>query len=83
MGADAYSSFSTWKDPDVIRKLATLVVFDRPGSSPPKNVRTIPIQSRDVSSSEIRRKIAAGEPIDKLVHPAVGAYIMARGLYQK
>lgn len=81
MGADAYSSFASWKDPETIRRLATLVVFSRPGCPPPQGARTVPVRTRPISSTEIRRKIASGEPIDKLVHPAVRAYIMAQGLY--
>jgi nicotinate-nucleotide adenylyltransferase len=36
----------------------------------------------DVSSTEIRSRIAAGEPIDDIVPPAVAEYIAHRGLYQ-
>jgi len=35
----------------------------------------------DISSTDIRRRIAAGEPIDQLVPPAVACYIAAHGLY--
>src|SRR5262249_8698698 len=36
----------------------------------------------EVSSSEIRRRVAAGAAIDGLVAPEVGRYIAARGLYR-
>ena len=36
----------------------------------------------DVSSSEIRRRIAAGEPIQQFVPPAVDAYITQQKLYR-
>jgi nicotinate-nucleotide adenylyltransferase len=81
MGADVLPSFHLWKKPDEIRKLATLVIVNRPGTRLPRGATTLRVKGRSLSSSEIRRKIAAGEPIDKLVHPAVCAYIMARGLY--
>jgi nicotinic acid mononucleotide adenylyltransferase len=35
-----------------------------------------------VSGTEVRRRVAAGEPIDDLVPPAVAAEIEARGLYR-
>lgn len=36
-----------------------------------------------LSSTEIRNKIACGEPIDTLVPPSVAAYIAAHGLYRR
>lgn len=36
-----------------------------------------------VSSTEIRRRVGAGEPIDGLVHPRVSRYIDHYGLYRK
>ena len=40
------------------------------------------IPPRDVSASEIRRRCAAGEPLDDLVPPAVARYIRERKLYR-
>ena len=37
----------------------------------------------DVSASEVRRRVAAGEPIADLVAPAVAAYIAEHGLYAR
>jgi nicotinate-nucleotide adenylyltransferase len=37
----------------------------------------------EVSSTEIRRRVRAGEPIDSLVHPAVARYIENNGLYRE
>lgn len=36
----------------------------------------------DVSSTEVRRRCAAGEPLDGLVPPGVAEYIRTHGLYQ-
>jgi nicotinate-nucleotide adenylyltransferase len=35
----------------------------------------------DISSTEIRRRVEAGEDISKMVHPAVAAYIKEHSLY--
>jgi nicotinate-nucleotide adenylyltransferase len=42
---------------------------------------TLPIDPVDVSSTEARRRLAAGETIEDLVPAGVAAYIRARGLY--
>lgn len=46
--------------------------------------RIIPVESNtpDVSATEIRARVAAGEPITHLVPPAVAAYIHEHRLYQ-
>ena len=40
------------------------------------------LDSPDVSSSEVRRRVAAGETIDDLVPPAVARLIEELGLYR-
>jgi nicotinate-nucleotide adenylyltransferase len=42
---------------------------------------TLPIDPVDSSSTEVRRRLAAGEPVDDLLHPAVEAYVRSAGLY--
>jgi nicotinate-nucleotide adenylyltransferase len=37
----------------------------------------------DVSATDIRRRVAAREPIDGFVHPAVAKYIEQHGLYRR
>jgi nicotinate-nucleotide adenylyltransferase len=37
----------------------------------------------DISSTEIRRRVAAGEDISQMVHPVVGIYIKEHGLYRR
>ena len=48
----------------------------------PERTRLVGIDSPDVSATEIRRRVAAGEPLTGLVSPAVAAIIAARGLYR-
>ena len=75
-------------------ELACLGVASRPGYSRdrldrvlaglsrPDRVRFFEIEPVPVSSSEIRERVAAAEPIDGLVPPAVAAEIAGRGLYR-
>jgi nicotinate-nucleotide adenylyltransferase len=87
VGADQLEAFSSWKEPGAVLELARLGVATRPGYTPPVNeagdrIETFDIPPVDVSSSEIRRRVAAGEPIDGLVPPAVVALIANLGLYR-
>lgn len=86
LGADAVANMGTWRRLDETRALATVVVIEREGehADPPGpgwRVEHLSIPRLDVSSTDIRRRLAAGLPIDGLVPPAVVRMIRARGLY--
>jgi nicotinate-nucleotide adenylyltransferase len=94
IGADEFADFPSWKEPDAVLELARLGVASRPGYrrerleevlrglSRPDRVLFFEIEPVPVSSSEIREKVARGEPIDGLVPAAVAAEIAGRGLYR-
>jgi nicotinate-nucleotide adenylyltransferase len=86
VGADEYAVFDTWKEPDEILKLVRLGVATRSGYDPtPANddrIVHLEIDSPLVSSSDIRARVARGEPIDGLVPPAVAELIETQGLYR-
>jgi nicotinate-nucleotide adenylyltransferase len=94
IGADRFGDFLRWKAPDEVLRYARLGVATRPGVSReqfdevlsqlerPDRVELFEIPAVDVSSREIRRRVAAGEPIDGLVPPAVAALIAELGLYR-
>lgn len=84
LGADQYAALDTWHDPDRVRALATLAVAPRTGAEPELEpaVERIAMPAIDVSSTEIRRRVAAGEPIDSLVSPGVARAIAELGLYR-
>jgi len=86
VGADQLAAFRTWKEPDGVVELARLGVATRPGyllGAAQPRVEPFEIPALDVSSSEVRRRVAAGEPIDELVPPAVAALIEELGLYRQ
>ena len=44
--------------------------------------RAVEVPQVEVSSTDIRRRVREGRPIDGLVVPAVARHIEARGLYR-
>ena len=47
-----------------------------------KQPKLIEMPAVDASSTEIRRRAAAGEPLDEMEPPSVAAYITAHHLYR-
>ena len=94
VGADELASFPTWKDPARVLDLATLGVATRPGIDRarlaavvdalerPERVTFFPLEPLPVSSSEIRARVAAGEPIEAFVPARVAEEIARLGLYR-
>jgi nicotinate-nucleotide adenylyltransferase len=95
VGADEFCNFLDWKEPNGVLELTRLAVATRPGYPQdrldyvlerlerPDRVEFFEIEPLDVSSSEIRARIAHGEPVDGLVPPSVAAEIAALGLYRR
>ena len=87
LGADAVANMPTWRRLDETRDLATIVVIERAGDAhaeppgPGWRFERLSIPRLDVSSSDVRARLAAGRPVDGLVPPAVVREIRARGLY--
>jgi nicotinate-nucleotide adenylyltransferase len=82
IGADEWSTFDTWREPDEIRRLVPLAVAARPGERVPEGgVEVFEIEQLPISSSGIRERLARGEPVDGLVPAAVAREIERRGLY--
>lgn len=89
VGADVALELNTWHRVGDIASLATVVAVTRPGSDltalptapglPEVEVMEMP--AIDVSSTDIRRRVAAGAPIDHQVPPDVLTYIREHGLY--
>jgi nicotinate-nucleotide adenylyltransferase len=83
IGADQWAAFDTWKEPDEILRRIPVAIAARPGQPVPGGeVRVFEIAPHPVASSEIRERIARGEPIDDAVPAAVAQEIEERGLYR-
>jgi len=94
IGADELAAFPTWARSERVLELARLGAATRPGVdldalaraigtlSHPDRVELFAITPVDVSSSEIRERVAAREPIDGVVPPAVVVEIERLGLYR-
>jgi nicotinate-nucleotide adenylyltransferase len=82
VGMDQYAEFGTWREPDEISRLATVVVMARGGDRPQGGeVRTVAVTRIDVSSTQIRDRVGRGEPIRYLVPEAVERIIEGHELY--
>jgi nicotinate-nucleotide adenylyltransferase len=89
LGSDAAAGLHTWQRAEVVGKLATIAVVHRPGravragDSGTSGVRVqhVDIPALDVSSTDLRRRVAEGRPIDVLTTPGVAAYVRDHRLY--
>ena len=88
VGADQAADLATWKEPEEVLRWVKLAVGTRGGYELPDlsrwGDRVVPFElaSPEVSSSEIRDRVAAGETISNLVPPAVADLIEELGLYR-
>jgi nicotinate-nucleotide adenylyltransferase len=95
LGADAWRTFGSWREPERIAELAKVVVLARdesvesaPGektaAASPGTVGRIVLQTRrvDVSATEIRERARAGKSLRGYVTEGVERYIAENGLYK-
>lgn len=98
IGADMLRDFHLWRRFDEIARLSRLITLPRPGVTVGpltelrralgdaaaaqilRDVQDTPLV--DVSSTEIRRRLAAGRSVDDLVPQAVARYIVEHRLYR-
>jgi nicotinate-nucleotide adenylyltransferase len=94
VGADQFAALDTWHRPDDVLELAGLGVATRPGYDraelealrrrlrDPSRVEFFEIEPVPVSSTQLRQRVARGEPIEGLVPPAVARLIDELRLYR-
>ena len=96
VGIDAANTLNRWREPAELLRLARLVVMSRGAVREPdwavlrslapdaeQRVDLLAVPNVDVSSSDLRRRVAAREPIRYQVPEPVRAYIEERGLYSR
>jgi nicotinate-nucleotide adenylyltransferase len=78
VGSDLQRETHAWHDFASIMKLAPPLWIARQGSTAIDGEPAIP----DISSTEIRRRLATAEPTTGLLSPGVAEYIRSHGLYR-
>jgi len=86
VGADLVDELETWHRAGDLKALVTLAVVSRPTSTAPAvppgwRVVRLDGPQETVSSSEVRDRIVAGDPVEGLVPEGVIRCIQRRGLY--
>jgi nicotinate-nucleotide adenylyltransferase len=91
VGADMARTLPAWREPRALVELAGLAVAEREDAGREDVLRALaPLGARvrflemgmlEVSSSQVRERVEAGESIAGLVEPAVAKYIAEHGLY--
>lgn len=96
MAADSLAAIDTWREPDQLLERIEWIVGPRPGAPLPdrstledrfgaaaRRIHLLSGPSLDVSSSEIRARVADGRAIRYLVPRGVEELIVDRGLYRR
>ncbi len=88
VGADQLAEMADWKEPEEISALATLAVMNRGDVAPAEpdwnltlEWTAVSVTPLDVSSTEIRRRVAEGRPVGHLVPAEVLRIIEREKLY--
>jgi nicotinate-nucleotide adenylyltransferase len=95
VGGDMAYALPEWREPEALLSLARLAVAEREGvrradilerldglAGVPDRIAFFEMPRLDVSSSMLRRRVAAGRPIRHLVPDAVADLIASLGLYR-
>ena len=95
VGADTLIHMGSWHDPEGVFSRCTIVVITRSDTEEgtlqeaiadltarfSARIVTVAIENIDISSSEVRRRVEAGESISAMVPAAVEEYIREKKLY--
>lgn len=90
IGTDAFKQIETWYETEKFKKLVDFIVFIRENENvnldylkdKGYNFEIAQMPFTDISSTDLRERIATGKPIDNLVTKEVEDYIHKHGLYK-
>jgi nicotinate-nucleotide adenylyltransferase len=95
MGADVAAGLESWRNPERVLKLARVGIAARPGTAleeaeaaierlgGEERAEVVRMPEIGISSTGIRRRVAAGAPVRHLVPDGIGELISERGLYRE
>jgi len=94
MGADSLHDFPTWREPERILELSTVVAVNRPGQHLPlerelsddldrTRIQLISMPGVDLSATELRNRVQEGRSIRFLTPRAVEAFLTEHKLYDE
>lgn len=87
IGVDQLREFGSWREPDVVARLARLVVVSRAGDGASEQpdvafpVLPVRVTRIDLSATDVRQRVRDGEPIRYLVPDAVREIIERENVY--
>ncbi len=89
IGSEHLQILPSWKNPEEVVKMCTVVVVDRPGIDRStinnkfvNRVKFVDVPTIEISGTEIRRRIREGKTIRYLVPESVRSYIHTNKLYE-
>ncbi len=95
LGADSLRDIPSWREPDRIAQLATIVAVNRPGLPLPTNqqvgewvgrladrVQVLQIPGTDLSATDLRQRVRDGKGLRFMTPKAVEAFIQQHAVYQ-
>jgi nicotinate-nucleotide adenylyltransferase len=88
VGADAAAGITTWERAGELAGLATIVTVRRPGFEPTEPAAgfrwtEVQVPALEVSSSDLRARVAGGRPIDVLVPAPTATWIAEHRIYSR
>jgi nicotinate-nucleotide adenylyltransferase len=91
IGSDQYRDVASWHRPELLTRLARIVVISRPGverpprfaAHDPKRVSFRPVIPVDISAAAIRARLAKGRSVRYMLPVQVAEYLGRRRLYRR
>ena len=84
IGGDSLRDFDKWHKPEEIKKLCTILVYDREGGTADSGfAKVINGEKIDISSTEIRNAVAEGKDVSDKLPEVVSGFLERNHIYKK